>query len=395
MAHRGSRNALFEKYLSGACTPEEIEILFRWFGLNDDEAALRSLIREALFQEDEGDAMLDAKVAAFTDKVGERLSAQISKRRSFPRRWLSIAAAIVTILSVGITAYLVIGRNDQPSEQLISEYGGEVLPGGNRATLRLGDGRIVELNAAQSGVVVGDEITYVDGSIVLAAADANKHTGDDMPAQPMSIATPKGGTYQIILPDGSKVWLNSASSLTYPVKFSGKTRAVALEGEAYFEVTKQAIPFIVKTRGQEVEVLGTQFNVSAYADDEETKTTLVEGKVNVVSAGERTSTVLQPNQQATLRGAELSVKDVNVAPFTDWRDGLFSFQETSLRDAMNQLSRWYDLEVTYDRAVSETYFFGKIKRNNSLSKVLNILKKSGLNFRIESSDSQKRLIVLP
>src|SRR5690606_27779737 len=209
------------------------------------------------------------------------------------------------------------------------------------------------------------------------------------PAQPLSVATPKGGTYQVILPDGSKVWLNSASSLTYhpPRSREGK-RTVELEGEAFFEVSEREavaggrsvrIPFVVRTRNQEVEVLGTQFNVSAYGDDEETKTTLVKGTVNVVSALGGASSILKPNEQATLRGDELSVKTVDVGPFVEWKDGLFSFHETGLRDAMNQLSRWYDLTVTYEGADPGTYFFGKIRRDNSLSKVLTILKKSGLN----------------
>lgn len=403
MDPHGDRYALFEKYLSGACTPKEIETLFHHFGVAQDEAALRRLIRSALLERGRADAELHARVEAFTERVGERLWAETAKERRFSWGWRLVAASLAAVITIGAMAYVLV-KSDEPAEQLVSEYGGEVLPGGNRATLTLADGRIIELNAEREGIIVGDGITYVDGSDVLRQAikAGKQKPEDDSNIQYAALTTPKGGTYQVVLPDGSKVWLNAATSLTYPLSFTGTRRIVELEGEAYFEVREQRsatggrsvnVPFVVKTRGQEVEVLGTQFNISAYADDEETKTTLVEGKVNVVIAG--AATALQPSEQATLRGGELEIKEVDTTPFVDWKNGLFSFNETGLRDAMSQLSRWYDLEVTYSEAVSETYFFGKIKRDKSLSKVLNILRKSGLNFRIENSGEQNRLIVLP
>lgn len=398
----GALKELFEKYLSGGCTPEEIKFLFQQFDLHADEEALRQLIQQALRHGKSNDPMQQAKVAAFTERVGDRLSQETASQRSvipisvpFFRRWMLVAASLTALITAGIWVYfLVNGEVNRQNKPNISAYGGEVPPGSNRATLTLADGRTVDLSPEQSGIIVEDEIMYADGSLV-----ANPATG----ASRLTLATPKGGTYQVILPDGSKVWLNSASSLIYPSEFSDNVRVVELEGEAYFEVNERSsaaggpanIPFIVKTRGQEVEVLGTQFNVSAYADDEEARTTLVEGQVNVTSIGHDKPILLQPNQQATLKDGKLSIKAVDVAPFIDWKDGLFSFQETPLQDAMNQLSRWYNLEVTYDGAVPDTYFYGKIKRTNSLSNVLNILQKSGLNFRIENRDDQHNLIVLP
>src|SRR5690606_9250112 len=223
----------------------------------------------------------------------------------------------------------------------------------------------------------------------------------------LQLSTPKGGQYQITLPDGSRVWLNSASTLKYPSRFDDNERVVELAGEADFEVSHQFgadsvervgpgdIPFFVRTKGQVVKVLGTSFNISAYTDDDDLRTTLVTGRVEVSNVQRSIARILIPNQQAIMRGDILIVSDVDVAPYIDWKDGFFSFQETSLQDAMRQLSRWYDLEVTYDSSIPTTYFFGKIRRDSSLSKVLKILQKSGLNFKVINEGGKNRLTVLP
>jgi len=407
MPEREDRNALFEKYLSGACTPEEIALIVDQFGVDADEEALRHLIRKALLNNRMSSPSLDAKVVALTQNVASRLNQKIASENSgkdgrqvvWLKKWLTIAATLIGFVSAGIGIYFFVAEDVEQTKRLTSTYGGEVLPGGNRATLKLADGRTVELSENQSGIVIGNEITYRDGSSVLAAngivsGKDNRSSvaeGTDL----MSITTPRGGQYQVALPDGSKVWLNSASTLTYPSKFDRRERVVTLEGEAYFDVAPREYPFRVRTKRQTGEVYGTQFNVSAYLEDDETKTTLVTGSVKVENALRTASKWLVPSQQATLSDDELSVRDVDVTPYIDWKDGLFSFQETSLPDAMAQLSRWYDVEISYDQSVSMIYFFGKIRRDNSLSNVLNILRKSGLNFKIESDGDKNRLLVLP
>ncbi|WP_353124933.1 FecR family protein [Parapedobacter pyrenivorans] len=408
MGNPGNSDVLFEKYLSGACTPAEIESLFQRFGVDADEGTLRRLIQNALLDEENANPLLGPQVTAFTERVGDRLSKEISQQHSIEapiltwhlRKWRTVAAVLVAFLSLGTLGYFLMEKNRQQVVQATSKYGGEVLPGGNRATLTLADGRTVELNANQEGIVVGDEITYDNGTLVLEQGVADKKLGQEdeqtaLAVEDLQLTTPKGGQYQITLPDGSRVWLNSASTLRYPSRFDNKERVVELEGEAYFEISEQKIPFLVHTQRQIVEVLGTRFNISAYLDDEETKTTLVVGSVQVAAVGQRDSRLLRPNQQATLHGTVLSVKEVDVDTYIDWKNGLFSFQETSLQDAMSQLSRWYDLEVTYDGNVPSTYFFGRIRRDNSLSNVLKILQKSGLNFRITNEGGKNRLIVLP
>src|SRR5690606_13352531 len=188
----------------------------------------------------------------------------------------------------------------------------DILPGGNRATLTLADGRTINLSEAQTGIVVGDGITYLDGTGVLDNSASSVSTI-------MSLSTPKGGTYQITLPDGSKVWLNANSTLKYPSRFGGKERVVELEGEAYFDVSQQStansrqasfVPFLVKTNNQTVEVLGTEFNISAYADDPVTKTTLVEGSVKVSAHAVNASTLLKPGEQGLLLHDRIERKTV-------------------------------------------------------------------------------------
>jgi len=414
MEYHEDYNALFEKYLSGSCTPEEIELLFQKFGADADEDALRRLIERALVATEASDPLFQAKVDAITESVEDRLHRKIgdhgARTHSSPfahlRKWVAVAAVLVALITVGILSYFMAAENNEPPSPLASQYGGEVLPGDNRATLTLADGRTVELNTDQTGIVMDSEITYVDGTLVIARNDDSGFSADSK-VEDLQLATPKGGQYQITLPDGTRVWLNSASTLRYPSRFDGGERVVELVGEAYFEVSHRLatdndkptaprkIPFLVKTENQVVNVLGTSFNISAYPEDDHTKTTLVTGSVRVTNTQQRIERILVPNQQAVLRGSSLSVRDVDVAPYIDWKDGFFSFQETSLQDAMRQLSRWYEVEVIYDSSVPTTYFFGKIRRDNTLSNVLSILQKSGLNFKVTNEGGKNRLTVLP
>jgi len=258
---------------------------------------------------------------------------------------------------------------------------------------------------------VGDEISYLDGTDVL---DGRLKTGDGRSKAEdlglLTLATPKGGTYQITLPDGTKVWLNAASSLRYPGSFDGDERVVELEGEAYFEVSEQAhggrsaagsgshvhtftssqkIPFKIISKGQTVEVLGTQFNISAYADDLEVKTTLVEGSVQIVNANSKAVNKLLPGQQSTVRGRNTDIQAVDTEKYTAWKTGLFHFSNTPFEDMMRQISRWYDVEVVYTATVPGDTFTGKMSRDLSLMTVLELLNVSNVQVRLEG----KQLIV--
>jgi len=306
-------------------------------------------------------------------------------------------------LSIGVLLY-----QERAVTEAVVVVEEDVLPGGNLATLTLADGRVIQLRTEQNGIVVGDEVTYLDGSSVNGGKPGT--VSENPSFDRMVLTTPQGGTYQLTLSDGTKVWLNAASTWHYPARFIGEERVVELEGEAYFDVShrrladgdNQNIPFRVVSRSQTVEVLGTQFNVAAYPDEEAVWTTLVEGAVQLISSYPEQSAmnklppvILRPGEQSVVKDGRTVISSVDVSTFTAWKNGLFSFKETEMRQAMKQLARWYNVDIAYEGKIPETYFFGDIKRDKSLSHVLAVLKKSGINFKIDKQGERHRISVLP
>lgn len=297
------------------------------------------------------------------------------------RKWVPYAAAVL----IAATAITYVFFGDQPNHkpQIVNIETHDIAPGGNRARLSLADGRVVELSEEQAGIVVGkEEITYEDGSALgVGSSDAEGRRDLSL----LELSTPKGGTYQLTLSDGSKVWLNSASILTYPTRFSGNERIVELEGEGYFEIAKDMKrPFKVRSAGQEVKVLGTEFNISAYADEMETKTTLVEGQVEVAAGASGSTVTLSPGKLVTLSGTgKLITSEANIKKEIAWKSGWFHFENTSFADMMRQIGRWYDVDVRYDGNVPNGVFGGIMDRNVSLKTLLGYLgDSSGLLFEL-------------
>jgi len=409
MEQQENISELFDRYLNNACTAQEIRLLFAHFELLDDEVMLQQLVRAAVEDDRHNQPVAADRLEALTGRVEAKLTEAIRARkpsllarlRSAPV-W-AVAASILVVLAIGALLYQ---QQWQPETTTVA--GGDVMPGGNLATLTLEDGNVIELSTEQHGIVVGNGISYLDGSGVDGgqpmAADEHPDVGR------MALTTPKGGTYQLTLPDGTNVWLNAASTLRYPARFTGGERVVELEGEAYFDVTHQRaatgsngnIPFRVISQGQTVEVLGTQFNIAAYADEGAVRTTLVKGAVKVVSDGGSASApqspqpvTLRPGQQSVVTASGTQVNAVDVSTFTAWKDGLFSFKETEMREAMKQLARWYNVDIVYEGQIPETYFFGDIRRDKSLSHVLAVLKKSGIHFRIMKQGERNSIVVIP
>lgn len=352
---------LLQKYLAGRCTAKEKARLETWY--------LKYEANSLLPLADKQYEAIHQTKAPLPEKVG---------RTRYLRRW---AAAAVAVLAIGLSTWFIV-ENMQTAA--------DVQPGGNRATLTLSDGRAIDLSEAHTGIVVGNGITYLDGSAVLT------NGGLSMKDEAIhnSLTTPKGGTYQIRLPDGSKVWLNAASTLTYPSRFSEEERVVELEGEAYFEVRQQTtdsrqqtkLPFKVISRGQTVEVLGTQFNVSAYADNSEIQTTLVEGSVRLQAEDSDAVVSLSPGEQGRLVNGELTTWQVNTEPYIAWKDGFFFFDSAPLAVAMTQLAKWYDVEVRFEDPVHDERLYGMISRQKTLRQALTILENTkAVKFRIENS----------
>jgi len=370
---------LANKWLTGTLSKEEQQEFEHWFNeVSDAPIDVPSFHAQS---EDEHKQRLYTRILS-------RIDGEAPKRKI--TRWLPYAAAIV-LAGIAVTwSFLA----PTPNDEWVTLDVQDVRPGGNKATLTLADGRTISLSEAQSGIVVGDNgITYQNQPEEIVNLKAGV-------VNPLALSTPRGGTYQLTLSDGTVVWLNAASTLTYPSRFIGDERIVELEGEGYFEVAKSTVPFKVKTLGQEVEVLGTAFNISAYSSQPETKTTLVEGRVKVTllnpdsdrDAG--SSRILAPGQQATKSGSVLALHTVDTDSYIAWKNGYFNFDGLTPAAAFTQLERWYDIEVVYQGKVPTMRFFGVFKRGKPLSSVLAMLKESGLDFKITQQGGKRKLLVI-
>ena len=326
---------------------------------------------------------------AQTDRIFQRLNLNEGgdeveiRSRNIRFTLLKTAAAAVLILASAWAVFMI--KSPAKKETAAAIAAEDVLPGGNKAVLVLPGGQQVKLDSLQTGNTGSNEGAVIkrseDGHLVYFAADNGKLKGFN------TIRTPRGGQYEVVLPDGSKVWLNAASSITYPAAFNAGERRVMLTGEAYFEIASlwrnnKKVPFVVETGRQKIEVLGTRFNVNAYDDETGIKTTLIEGKVKVTTENE--TVILKPSQQFNLGAEGISTKKVDVEPAIDWKNGDFLFADEDLKSVMRKIARWYNVEVIYDSEIPEESLSGQISRSRNLSEVLRMLELSGeTKFRIE------------
>lgn len=321
------------------------------------------------------------------------------------RRWIWAAASIF-LLSILSGVWLYTGKkNTDPITQMQpgkpAPLQNDAAPGKNTATLILADGTSVLLDSTGNGEIANQgptQIVKLQEGQILYKTDGSKTT--DILYNTMQ--TPRGGQYKLILPDGTKVWLNAASSIRYPTAFTGNERRVSITGEVYFEVAKVSDPakqgkfqpFVVEKDEMRIEVLGTYFNVNTYEDESDMKVTLLEGSVIVTSAGSEAPGVkLRPGQQASVNNTDaLSItNDIDLEVVMAWKNGLFDFNRADIKAIMRQIGRWYDLEIIYEGNIPTREFSGKITRNTNLSNVLRILEQSNINFSIEG----KTIMVKP
>lgn len=381
--NRDKFDILIHKYQHGELKGAEKELMDQWFDslASDESGRWTAKEREALQRK------IMAKLDIEKQAVPTRFIAF--------KKWIPYAAAVFLIATVG-SIYLFYSRSHIVQVPMMSETeigsGHENIgPGRNKATLMLANGTTVTLSEAYGGIVTEEgEIKYEDGNTLFA----EEQIGTEIPYATLVI--PRGGQYQVVLPDGSKVWLNSSSTLKYPLRFSEGERTVELEGEAYFEVAQrqtlsgERIPFVVTTSHQTVEVLGTTFNVFAYADETETKTTLVSGEVRVVRSDTKQSGMLRPGEESVVQGSSgIQVKPTNIDAATAWKSGIFHFDETSSSQMLKQIARWYDIEIVYEGAPPKEVFTGKMSRNVNLGVLLKFLNDSGISLHLEG----RKLIV--
>ncbi len=356
---------IIHKYKTGTATEEEKAFLECWYLQYQEPDE---------FKYDLQDRLDDA------EEVWGCLQQQIQKPKRFAL-WPGIAAALLLVTIWG--GYLL--RREIPLNLFSQTAQQDILPGGNKAMLTLADGTKVSLTDARNGEIAdqsGVEIEKsADGQLVYTITGEKKSS--EIPDSNI-IETPRGGQFQIHLPDGSRVWLNATSSLKYPVCFvRAKERRVELKGEGYFEIAKDKTrPFIVKTENQEVKVLGTHFNINAYTDEASVKTTLLEGSV-MVSSGHMTEHIV-PGQQAILINQRFNIISVDTQEAIAWKKGDFEFDNADIKTVMRQLSRWYDVHIIYEGEIPKLHYSGLIRRNNNISVILNMLKKTGkINFKID------------
>jgi ferric-dicitrate binding protein FerR (iron transport regulator) len=380
---------ILEKITQGTATPEEYDFFKAYYNFHevltsrteemteDERETLKLGIRDNIFKEIyEDHQQASSGVTALHSAAPGR-----GKRRGLViPGWLRYAA--VFIIVAGAAAYLWLSPGSSKIGRMASaKTSGDITPGGNKALLTLSDGNTILLDSAAAGQLA------LQGNANVIKSAAGKITyrlngAADQFIRLNTLSTPRGGQYQLTLPDGTNVWLNALSSITYPVAFGGKDRKVTVTGEAYFEVARDKTkPFIVVTPKDQVTVLGTAFNVNCYADEPVRKTTLLEGAVQIGAQ------VLKPGE-ACLNGKVVAVDtDKAIA----WKNGLFDFNGAGMEELMRQVARWYDIEVVYQDGIPDKEFVGKLSRNASLKTLLKALEYANVHFTIEG----RRIIVLP
>jgi len=376
---------LLKKYISGNCSPEEIETVENWFssfdGMPETIAGLspeeRKLLEEHLF----------GKIMMAIDQIAIAGTSQQKTKTVFLWKKIAIAASLILCMSIGYLYYKQPEAIHQSPAATAAVN--DAAPGGNKAVLQLSDGSSITLTDGNSGEVAKEQDIAITktgkGQLTYLLTDnaSSAHIAYN------TISTPVGGQYQVQLPDGSKIWLNSKSSVRFPTRFTGSERKVEMTGEVYFEVAKNAkMPFHVIAGETEIKVLGTHFNVMAYQDERIKKTTLLEGSINI--SNQHSSQRLLPGQQAQLSNNILEVKDkVDIERIMAWKNGVFNFKNMNIRDIMRQASRWYDIEVNFEGNASNLSYTGTISKDVNLSEMLSMLQFTGLNYQLQG----KRLTI--
>lgn len=397
--HSNRIDFLTEKFFRNACSESEKHELAVWIRENPDDKL--SAILENAWDNFESritmpDQVSDRILNSIFPAKEKSLSYEFDEEAdiSTSQLWAKIAVAAALILGIGIYWWSGIRETNKMAMKNNMQLTpvADLPPGGNKAILTLGDGSNIILDSAGNGNLASQGNT----SITKSGTGELVYKSNNKAAEAIvynTVTTPKGGQYHIVLPDGSKVWLNAASSLRFPTSFSGNERRVEITGEVYFEVAHNAkMPFIVKANETEVAVLGTHFNMMAYPDEKVMKTTLLEGSVKVSRAGK--SAMLAPGQQARLSTSSENIRvldDVDMDKEMAWKTGYFQFEDDNLESIMRQVSRWYDVDIAYEGNASREHFTGRLPRNANVSKVLKILSLSGVKFRIEG----KSIIVTP
>jgi len=396
---------LLQQYAADICTRQELLELLRAIDDSKNDQELEGSLQAIWHDLTGSDAAPEVdRERVFSNIISDPAFGASGTRRLWFRK---MAAAAVFLLLVGGGAYFISLHPSQKTAPAPTRAIAEVHPGGNKAILTLADGSTIVLDSSHNGELGQQGNTRLikldSGQLAYRISAAG---GRVTPLQYNTIATPRGGQYQVVLPDGTKVWLNASSSLRFPTAFDKGRREVDLSGEAYFEVAKEKIPFTVHiyssaagmgaAGGQQpvsgIDVLGTHFNVNAYGDETAVTATLLEGSIRMTA--KEGQQMLRPGEQSIYLktgGIPRVVPDADVEAAIAWKNGYFQLDGVGTEVLMRQLSRWYDVDVQYEGPVTERQFGGQMPRASQLSEVLRILEESNVHFRLEG----KKLVVMP
>lgn len=373
---------LAKKYKEGNLSETERKDFLSWYG---------QIVEE--FEEPENEKSEDVR-----KRMLQHISAHISgedvskqRLRKLPYRWIGIAASLILLSTVWLFFYK---SSESMTDQVTVLKNAEASPGVNRAYLTLSNGQKIDLSSINAGVIAnlnGVSASKSKGNILVY--DASPVQTSNAAKKISVLSTPAGGQYEVILPDGTHVWLNAASTLSFPEQFGSTERRITLKGEAYFEVAHDASrPFRVSTSRQNIEVLGTHFNVSAYEDEPRTLTTLLQGSVRISSAAK--NKVIKPGEQAvSSEKNDIQVQQANTRIALAWKNGMIAFEDATLRQIMRQVSRWYNIKVEFAGQENQDVFTGGVSRDSKLSSLLEILKANNIRFSMREEGGLKILTV--
>lgn len=390
---------LLRLFADNKATEQEIREMLNLLRQDEGDKELESFMMELRQEPDSYASRLPVDWENIWDTIHQSAIQPVAPVRKM--KWWRVAAAILILFSASTYFWFNSStKNDEiVKTESAQELNNDVQPGGSKARLMMADGSVITLDSLQTTQLNEKDGTQIEKNGDKLVYDDAASKGEDSLYN--TLTTPRGGKYEVVLSDGSKVWLNAVSSLRFPTKFVGNERKVYLTGEAYFEVAHLStkggqvkLPFIVKVNtpsgdGGEVEVLGTHFNINSYADEETINTTLLEGSVKVNGADK--SILLSPGEQSQLKpGSSLQVvKGINIDEAVAWKEGFFHFESADLSTILRQFSRWYDIDIVYEGKPKQRKFFGIVSRTSTLMNVLKMLKANDINFRVEG----KRLIV--
>jgi transmembrane sensor len=376
--------ALYEKCNTGNCTPEEYKLLEDYL----DEFELKDLPWTIKMGDKE----------QVRQQIAERLNESITVTHLNSNRWkwwLS-AAAVLLFTSISVFFFKSSNKSIDSSKIANRKKTNQIAPGGNKAYLTMANGAQIILNDVKNGDIAlqaGIKVSKTkDGMLVYHINKSDKQAAGSSATEWNTITTPRGGQYEVELQDGSKVWLNAASSLRFPIAFTGNSRNVELTGEAYFEVSKNKLkPFFVQANGTSVQVLGTHFNVSAYSDNDEVTTTLLEGSVRLQKGSQ--AALLIPGQQGVIaqNSSTIVISKADLEETMAWKNGNFVFHDENITSVMKQISRWYDVDVEYTGNIKNKEFGGTVSKFKNITEMLDIMELTGeFHYKMEG----RRVIIM-